>query len=197
MYDYNYNSKWYRIIPIESIISFDIMGDIYTDVYSEDPEIKRLTSLESKKIHYEVSEPIRSKRVDNRKTILIFNCTGKIEKMYFPGDIHDFLMRRIPEKEMRYLNEYVQQRINPGNRYPKVYKGEIVDKGQAVFRFIDTMKEIKKLKENNPVKVKASESNNKNGDALEKIRELASLKEDGIITEEEFNEHKKILLGRI
>lgn len=160
---YNTGQCSKKSIDIENIISYNIIGDAYT----ETNVIGGGSSLTGAVVGGVIAggagavvgsrRGIRTenKRIDNRKTVITYNEDGTIKNIFFSPETYEILLRLIPEKDINFL----KSNINPSA--------------------------------SNQGKEDIS------NDAYNKIRELAKLKADGILTEEEFNSKKKILLAKI
>lgn len=161
----NSSSTWKENILINDIVSYNIIGDAYTNVTGGGSSIKGAVAgaviagntgavVGSRK-------EVKSERVDNRKTVLTYKEMGKVKTMFFSPNTYEILLKLIPQKDIN------QVTIN------------------------QTKKEV------SATKAVDITNTSKNDEIPNKIRELAKLKEEGILTENEFNEKKKMLLEKM
>jgi hypothetical protein len=157
-----YNSGGYirHSINISDIISYNIIGDAYTETNVTGGGSSLTGAVIGGAIAGGAGAVIGSrkkietetKRIDKRKTVLTYNEHGTTKNMFFSPETYEILLQLIPDKDINLVKT-----------------------------------------NNSPSEV----SKNKTDDVYVKIRELAKLKDDGILTEEEFIEKKKILLEKI
>lgn len=157
--DYNFYQKEVITANIKEIISFNIVGDAYTDVKGGGSSLGGAVAgavvaggagavIGSRK-------KVQSERVDKRNTLITIKKNGQIENIFLPPTAYEILLKLIPEKDINFVKSNVTE------------KETIVTKEA------------------------------KNNDIPNQIRELSKLKDDGILTEEEFNNKKAMLLEKM
>lgn len=171
--------KW-RTIPIESILYFEEMGELrkYTTVSGGG------SSLKGALLGYMAAsdagaiigsrEPVKTEVVseDDRKIELIYkNSEDEIENLEFTHDAYEALKELIPSKDMRRII-----RLN-------MLDGDNKAVGNESRKDENTKKENRKNEVSSADNIKA------------KLRQLNEMKEEGLISDEEFAKQKERILN--
>lgn len=147
------------IIDIDNIVSFNLVGDAYTETNVTGGGSSIKGAIIGGVIAGEPGAVVGSRKkieskttmVDNRKTILTLNENEQVKNMFFSSTTYEKFQKLIPEKEYSYISS------------------------------ISSINNTTNTKDN----------------TINKLKDLAKLRDDGILTEEEFNEKKQLLLNKI